>query len=101
MWLLVMFDLPTETKEDRQHYHDFHDFLLTDGFSMMQYSVYMRHCASDENASVHKARIQSILPPGGEVRVMTVTDKQFERMEVFNGKIRRKTEDPPEQVSLF
>lgn len=101
MWLLVMFDLPTETKEDRRCYHDFHGFLLDDGFAMLQYSVYARHCASDENAVVHKQRIHAILPPGGEVRILQFTDKQFGKMEVYNGKMHRKTESPPEQTSLF
>ncbi len=101
MWLMVMFDLPTETKEDRRNYHQFHDFLLTDGFSMMQFSIYIRHCASEDNALVHKKRIQASLPDGGEVRVLMITDKQFERMNIFYGRIKRKPEQPPRQVSLF
>ncbi len=101
MWLMVMFDLPTETTEDRRNYHHFHDFLLTDGFTMMQFSIYIRHCASEENALVHKQRIQASLPNGGEVRILTITDKQFERMSIFYGKIKRKPEKVPQQVSLF
>jgi len=50
---------------------------------MMQYSVYIRHCASSENANVHFERIKSALPPDGEVRIIQITDKQFEKMEVF------------------
>ena len=68
---------------------------------MMQYSVYMRHHASTENASVHIKRIKKALPPDGEVRVMKITDKQFSMMEVYYGKRRMRTEEAPEQLQFF
>ncbi len=46
-------------------------------------------------------RGQHHLPPDGEVRVITITDKQFERMEVFWGKLRRAPEPAPCQMTLF
>lgn len=101
VWLIVLFDLPTATSEERTDYRHFREFLLDDGFAMLQYSVYARHCASDENAGVHTHRIHDALPPDGEVRVMSMTDKQFGRMNVFHGQIRRATERPPEQVLLL
>lgn len=101
MWLIVMFDLPTDTREARRAYHDFRSGLLDDGFLMMQFSVYGRHCGSEENSVVHERRIQASLPPDGEVRVLRLTDKQFERMKVFLGKIRKATEKAPEQISFF
>jgi CRISPR-associated protein Cas2 len=57
MWLFVFFDLPTETKKDRRNASGFRINLLKDGFSMMQFSVYVRHCASSESADVHEKRI--------------------------------------------
>ncbi len=101
MWVLAMFDLPTDTRQARRHYTQFRKSLLRNGFTQMQYSVYIRHCASKENAEVHTARIECNLPPDGEVRVMTVTDKQFERMQIFWGKRRKPTESPPCQLELF
>jgi CRISPR-associated protein Cas2 len=101
MWVLAMFDLPTDTKKARREYALFRKSLLRDGFTQMQYSVYARHCPSKENAEVHTARIESHLPPDGEVRVITITDKQFERMEIFWGKLRRPPEPAPCQMSLF
>jgi CRISPR-associated protein Cas2 len=101
MWVIVLFDLPTDTAEARKQYTIFRKHLLTDGFTMMQYSVYMRHSASEENAQVHAKRVKLRLPPDGEVRIIKITDKQFGRIEVFYGKKRRKTEEPPEQLSLF
>lgn len=101
MWLIVMFDLPTVTPEERHDYAHFRKHLLDDGFMMMQYSVYMRHCASDENASVHSQRVKNWLPPNGEVRMMRLTDKQFGKIEIFYGKITFEIEKPPQQLLLF
>jgi len=96
-----MFDLPTDTKVARKRYSLFRKKLLNDGFSMMQYSVYYRHCASRENATVHTKRVESFMPPDGEVRVMEMTDKQFSLMKVFYGKRRTPTEQPPAQLEFF
>lgn len=101
MWLVVMFDLPVDTKAARRQYALFRKALLKDGFTRMQFSVYIRHCASEENADVHLLRVQAFLPPDGEVRVMAITDKQFERMRVFWGKRRKPTETPPQQLEFF
>ncbi|MEM6855409.1 MAG: CRISPR-associated endonuclease Cas2 [Planctomycetota bacterium] len=101
MWVLTMFDLPTDTKAARRAYTTFRKKLLEDGFTQMQYSVYVRHCASEENAEVHVRRIEQTLPDDGEVRIVSLTDKQFERMRVFWGKKRRKIEPPPPQLELF
>jgi CRISPR-associated protein Cas2 len=101
MWIIAMFDLPTDTKKSRKDYAQFRKFLLEDGFTMIQFSVYARHCPSKENGEVHVARIQRNLPPDGEVRVITVTDKQFERMDIFWGKKRKTPEPPPCQLQLF
>lgn len=101
VWLVVMFDLPTETKQERRHYALFRKFLLKSGFSMLQFSIYGRHCPSDENADVHEKRVVSGLPDKGNVRILRVTEKQFARMKTFYGKKPRPTEEPPLQLSFF
>lgn len=101
MWVIAMFDLPTDTKRARRAYTDFRKCLLKDGFTMLQYSVYSRHCASEENADVHVQRVQGVLPDDGEVRILAITDKQFERMRVFWGKRRKPPEQAPKQLELF
>mgnify|MGYP001263581380 CR=1 FL=1 len=101
VWLIVLFDLPTATPEERSDYRHFHDLLIDEAFIRLQFSVYARHCSSDENASVHTNRIHVALPPDGEVRIMSMTDKQFGRMGVFHGRLRKATERPPEQVLLL
>ena len=101
MWVVAMFDLPVDTKAARRQYALFRKSLLKDGFAKMQFSVYIRHCASEENADVHVQRVERALPPDGEVRLITITDKQFERMRVFWGKRRKPTEQAPPQMELF
>ena len=101
MWLFAMFDLPVTTKASRKRATRFRKMLLSEGFSMMQYSVYCRHHASEENALVHTLRVKDHLPPDGEVRVMKITDKQFGRIEIFFGKINQPVEAPPEQLEFF
>jgi len=101
MWLIVMFDLPVDTKKARKQYTDFRKRLLKDGFARMQFSVYVRHCASEENAEVHSGRVGAFVPPEGEVRVLRITDKQYERMQIYWGRKRKVPEKPPAQLELF
>ena len=101
MWIVVLFDLPTDTKAARKEYTRFRKGLLNNGFTMMQYSVYMRHSSSDENARVHAKRVKQSLPDNGEVRIIKITDKQFGKIEVFYGKKRKKTEKAPLQLQFF
>lgn len=101
VWIIVLFDLPTDTKAARKQYAQFRKFLLSDSFSMMQYSVYMRHCASDENAAVHVKRVKSCLPADGEVRIVKITDLQFGKIEVYYGKKRQPTENAPLQLEFL
>lgn len=86
MWVLVLFDLPTETKQERKRYAKFRKDLLTDGFIMFQFSIYLRHCPSKENAEVHTKRVKKALPEHGHVGILNITDKQFGDMEIFYGK---------------
>lgn len=101
MWLFVFFDLPTGTKKDRRNAQQFRKNLLKDGFTMMQFSVYMRHCASNESADVHEKRIQLLLPPFGKVSILRITDKQYGDIMNFWGKVERPKEPTPMQLELF
>ena len=101
MWVIAMFDLPVDTKKSRYDYTQFRKRLLENGFQQMQYSVYTRSCASRENATVHVNRIESSLPPDGEVRLLVITDKQYERMMIFWGSKRIFDQHEPSQLLLF
>lgn len=101
MWLFVFFDLPTETKKDRKNASQFRKNLLKDGFTMMQFSVYCRHCASSESADVHEKRINKLLPPLGKVSLMRITDKQYGNISNFWGSIPEAPKPLPQQLELF
>ena len=101
MWILVLFDLPTETKKDKKAYALFRKQLMCDGFTMFQFSIYLRHCASRENADVHIKRVKSFLPNHGQVGILCITDKQFGDMEIFIGKKQEEPIAHGQQLELF
>jgi CRISPR-associated protein Cas2 len=101
MWLFAMFDLPVDTPKSRKDYTNFRKSLIRQGFNMMQFSVYARYCGSEEKSEIIRTRIRQSLPPDGEVRILSVTERQFGKMEVFYGKKRAPTEKPPDQLLLF
>ena len=68
---------------------------------MFQFSIYVRHCASSENAEVHIKRIKSFLPEYGQVGIMCITDKQFENIELFYGRKIQSVNTPGQQLELF
>lgn len=101
MWVLVHFDLPTETKMDRKNYALFRKKIMADGFGMFQFSMYIRHCSSRENAEVHIKRVKQILPPKGHVGILSITDKQFGMMEIFRGREPVESPETSQQLELF
>ncbi len=101
MWVLVFFDLPTETKKDRKIYSDFRKKLINDGFTMFQFSIYLRHCPSAENAEVHIKRVKNALPERGYIGILCITDKQFGSMDIFYGKKEEQKQVGWQQLELF
>ena len=101
MWVMVLFDLPTETKKDRKTHAKFRKQLLEDGFTMFQFSIYIRHCASKENANVHIKRVKNNLPEFGEVGIFCITDKHFGEFEIFHGRKPCEKETEGQQLELF
>ena len=101
VWLFALFDLPVDTREARKQYTQFRKALLRDGFTMLQYSVYARYCPSEESGEIYRKHVGMILPPEGQVRLLSVTDRQFGKMDVFCGKSREPGEEPPAQLMLF
>lgn len=101
MWVLVLFDLPTDTKKERKAAAKFRKDLISFGFTMFQFSIYIRNCPSSESAHVHMQRVKRNLPEYGKVGIISITDKQFANMELFIGK--KMAEKPPvdQQLELF
>jgi CRISPR-associated protein Cas2 len=101
MWLFAMFDLPVLSKEQRKRATRFRKHLLTHGFCMLQFSVYARHCPTEDSAVHYRDRVASDLPPEGQVRLLSVTDRQFGKMKVFIGNSSAPPEPTPVQLMLF
>jgi CRISPR-associated protein Cas2 len=101
MWVLVFFDLPTDTKRERKAAAKFRKDLVSDGFTMFQFSIYIRNCPSMENADVHIRRVKGLLPEYGKVGIMSITEKQFDSMELFVGKKNSELPQIEQQLELF
>lgn len=85
MRMLLFFDLPTKTAKDRANYAKFRKFLISEGYIMVQYSVYSRFCRNYAAINKHKQRLEKNKPKHGEVRYIVITDKQYNSMTIFNG----------------
>lgn len=102
MWIFVFFDLPVVTKMERKLATLFRKNLMKDGFTMLQYSVYIRHCSSYESMNVHKRRVKSFVPDKGMVSILSVTDKQYSDIMNFWGiEKKKKTITNPLQLEFF
>ena len=101
MWIVVMFDLPVVSREERKAATAFRLSLLDMGFEMSQFSVYMRFCSSQARVETYCKRIESALPEGGKVNILILTDKQYERIISFQGRSRQDAQKAPDQYDLF
>lgn len=101
MWVFVLFDLPTLEKRDRKAYAKFVKDLKKEGFQLYQYSIYIKHCSSIENADALCRKVRWLLPQKGKVSVMQLTDKQFSRIINYWCASRVNGPIAPEQLSLF
>ena len=101
MWLFVVFDLPVTEKRDRKNASQFRKNLLKGGFTMMQFSVYIRHCASKEAMETHIRKVERLVPPKGKVSMISITDKQYGDIKNFWAKKEVKFKSKPRQLELF
>ena len=85
MRMIVFFDLPMVTKEEKRRYNRFRRFLMNDGYDMIQYSIYGRILNSKASEAKHFKRLVGNLPPDGSIRCLTVTEKQFASMKILVG----------------
>lgn len=85
MRVLVMFDLPTATAQDKRHYAHFRKSLINMGFDMLQFSIYSRITRNYDDAKKYVNKVREILPPVGSVRVLQVTEKQYASMIIMLG----------------
>lgn len=85
MRMIVFFDLPTETADDRRNYRRFRNGLVKNGFIMMQESVYCKLLLNSTADRTVREAIRKLRPPSGIVQIMTITEKQFSKIEYLTG----------------
>ncbi len=85
MRMIVFFDLPTETADDRRAYRQFRGGLIKNGFIMMQESVYCKLLLNSTAEQTVRDAVRRIKPPSGIVQILTVTEKQFSKIEFLTG----------------
>lgn len=101
MRLLVFFDLPTETNEDKRVYRRFRRCLLKNGFMMLQESVYCRMLITPTAERAAMEIIRKNKPPAGTVQMLSVTEKQFSKMEYLVGECTSEVIDSDERLVII
>lgn len=89
MRLLIMFDLPVETSKQRKAYRQFRKNLINEGFTMIQYSVYVRVCVNRKSADFIEKRVSTFLPDLGVIQSLMLTEKQYSDMHFLLGKEKK------------
>ena len=99
---MVFFDIPVKTKPQQRIANGFRQFLIKDGYHMVQYSVYARVCNGSDAVEKHKIRLKGNLPKNGSVRLLILTEKQYESMEILVGELQEEEKTfVCEQLSIF
>ena len=101
MWLIVLFDLPVGSREERRDATRFRNMLLDEGFTMKQFSVYQRYFENRAKADSAADRIGGRAPPMGNVSTVFLTDKQIALIRNYSGGAPAEWDEKPGQLALF
>ena len=101
MWMMVMFDLPTETRAERKSASKFRKFLLDEGFEMVQFSVYVQFTGTFEASQKFVNSIKKNNPQYGDVNILFFTDKQFSNIIHIKNRVDKSLKEEPPQFELF
>ena len=102
MRILVFFDLPVKTKTERKIATKFRNFLLKDGYHMLQFSIYARTCNGNDAVEKHKKRLYDAVPDNGSVRLLVITEKQYQSIEILVGNLKEFDKNfTYEQLTLY
>lgn len=100
-WVLVFFDLPVGTPEERKAATNFRKDLIQDGYMMVQFSVYARPCGTADRVETQVRRLKTRIPSKGEVRGLMISDAQWGRMIVMRSHRTAEAEKMPAQMQFF
>lgn len=98
MRLLVLFDLPMQSRTELKKYQKFRKFLLTEGFIMMQKSVYVKLCLNTSTLNLLKAKVRKEAPQEGLIQMIGITEKQYSSIEYITGYQNIETIDSDERI---
>ncbi|NBH60360.1 CRISPR-associated endonuclease Cas2 [Anaerotruncus sp. 80] len=101
MRVIVFFDLPTESLEDKREYRNFRKFLIKKGFLMMQESVYCKLALNTTVADGIVQAVRSNKPARGLVQMLVITEKQYNRMEFVVGSGQNTIVDSDDRVIVL
>ena len=101
MRVMVFFDLPTITDKNRHDYRKFRQFLVQEGFIMMQESVYVKLALNQNTAAAIIDALKKNKPPEGLVQILSVTEKQFSKIEIITGDYSSDTVDSDERLLML
>lgn len=101
MRILVMFDMPTFTLQDKKEYRLFRKYLISHGYLMMQRSIYIKLVLNQTNAAAAMKGLEKHKPNIGIVQVLTITEKQFSRMELLVGSVTSEVVDTTERMIIL
>ena len=101
MRMLIMFDLPVVSPDDRRNYRKFRKMLIRNGFIMMQESIYTKIVLTPSAAASAVAVLRRNKPPAGLVQVLTITEKQFSRIENISGTYESDVVNSDERIIIL
>ena len=85
MRMIVFFDLPVLTDKNKREYRRFRKYLIKTGFMMMQESVYCKLVPNNAAADALVSNLQKNKPSDGLVQVLSVTEKQYAKINFIVG----------------
>lgn len=101
MRMLLMFDMPTESVEDKKAYRKFRKFLINEGFLMHQFSIYSKFLLNSSSNNAMVRRLEQNNPQKGLITILTVTEKQFSRMIYLHGEMDNSVANSDSRIVFF
>ena len=101
MRVIVFFDLPVLTKADMRNYRKFRKYLISQGFVMMQKSVYSKITLNGSSSKTVISNVKKNKPPAGILQILTVTEKQYQSIEYILGQNQSEVLDTVDRVVMI
>lgn len=101
MRTMVFFDLPSIYARDKKNYLKFRKFLINEGFIMLQESVYSKMIGNSIQAELLLNRIKNNAPKKGIIQVLTITERQYAKIQYIIGNPNTKIINSEERLIVL